>query len=128
MAAMIGRGIALSWGAATIAGVRQKAVSVDGAPVDVTSDEDSGWQTILTVAGQQSVGLSLSGITKDKKLKTDFFAGTRTKEVILTYPDGSTFTGSFYLASYKETGAYNDAVTFEADLQSTGAVVWAAGA
>lgn len=124
MAASAGRSVAFSWNSAAVLGVREKGVNIDGAEIDVTSDEDSGWQTLLTVAGQNAVTVSLSGVTKDNRLKTDWFAGTRTRTASLTYPDGSVLSGSFFLASFKEGNPYNDATTFDAEIKSTGAVTW----
>ena len=41
-------------------------------------------------------------------------------DITIEYPDGATLAGDFYLASVEETGAYNEAVTFSASLQSSG--------
>lgn len=127
MAAYVGRQVALLWNGAAINGVREKGVNLNGEAVDITADENSGWQTLLTVAGQNSVELSLSGVTKDRTLRTDWHAGTRTRTVSLTYPDGSVLSGSFYLESFKEGNPYKDAGTFDATLKSTGAVTWTPG-
>jgi hypothetical protein len=40
----------------------------------------------------------------------------------ITYPDGGVLSGTFFLASYTDTGAYHDATTFQAELQSSGPV------
>lgn len=128
MAASTGRGIAMTWNALALLGVRQKAITINGESINISSDEDSGWQTLLAESGEQSVNLAISGVTKSKVLKTDWFAGTRTRAVILTYWDGSSISGNFRLADYKETGNYKEAVTFEATLQSTGTVTFTPGA
>lgn len=127
MTANVGRNISFTWGGAAINGVREKGIAVAGEPVDVTSDEDAGWRTLLTVPGQNEVNISLGGVTKDKALMTDYFAGTRTRECVITYPDGSVLTGDFYLSSYTDTGPYNDAITFDAQLVSTGEVTFTPG-
>lgn len=127
MAADVGRNITFTWGGASILGLREKGIAIAGEPIDVTSDEDAGWRTLLTVAGQNEVTVSISGVTKDKTLISDWFQGTRTKEVIITYSDGSTLTGDFYLASYTDTGPYTDAITFDASLSSTGEVFFVEG-
>jgi TP901-1 family phage major tail protein len=126
MPAAIGRATTFYWGTASpleaVAGVREKSVNFGAGPVDVTSDEDSGWRTLLTVAGQQEVNMSVSGILKSNTLKTDMFAGNRTKVAELVFPDGGVITGDFYLASYEEGATYNGEQTFTAELQSTGSV------
>lgn len=119
-----GKAIALAWGGASVGGVREKGIALNGEPVDITDDDSSGWRELLDVAGQNQVDLSISGLTKNDLLKQDWFAGDRTKPVTVTYPDGGVLAGTFYLASYTDTGPYNDATTFEAELQSTGAVTY----
>lgn len=122
MTAYVGRSVILTWGGDEIPGVREKGVKLDGAPVDISSDEDGGWMTLLTVAGENKVEISLSGVTKSPHLKADWFAGTRTKTASLTYPDGRELSGTFYLATFTEKKPYKDAATFEATLQSSGEV------
>lgn len=126
-----GRKIDLEWGGAAIGGIREKSVELNGSPVDVTSDDDLGWRKLLLEAGENQVNLSCNGITKTSILKRDWFLGAnaggasaRTKTMTLEYPDGSILSGEFYLATYKDTGPYKDATTFEASFQSTGAVVF----
>ena len=84
----------------------------------------TGGALLLTVAGQNEVELTLSGVTKDTRLKANWFAGTRTRTAEFTYPNGDVVTGTFYLASFSEGIPYNNAITFEATLQSTGVVTY----
>lgn len=124
---LIGRQVAFAWNAAAVLGVREKGVTFDGAPIDLTSDENSGWQTLSTLPGLNKVTISLSGVIKDRRLKDDWNAGTRTRTASLTYPDGTVVSGTFYLANYKEGTPYKDAVTFDAELQSSGAITYTPG-
>lgn len=126
--AFIGRTIIMLWGGAAIAGVRQKAIKLNGTPLDISSDDDAGWRKLLTLSGEDSVELDLSGVTKSQNLKSDFFAGTRTKTVSLTYPSGGVLSGTFYMGAYDETGEYKKEVTFTLKLQSSGVIAWAPGA
>lgn len=126
MDGFLGRDIVFQWGGNspgdTIAGVREKGIECNGEAIDVTSDENDGWRTLLSEAGQNEVTISLSGVTKDDRLMRAWHSGGRTQPVFLTYPDGRVISGTFYLQSVNETGTYNDATTFEAELLSTGAV------
>lgn len=124
MAARIGRKVVFKWNSNTIPGVREKSAACNGAPINVSSDESDGWQYLLDEAGENAVTISISGVTKSAALKADWFAGTRTRDVELSYPDGGTLTGSFYMASYSEADPYNEATTFEAELQSSGEVTY----
>lgn len=117
-----GRDIALTWKGTEIKGVREKGIAAAGEAINVTSDEDGGWQTLLDVAGENSVTVSISGVTKDFKLAQDWHTGARTGAVTLTYPSGVTISGNFYLSSYTDTGPYNDATTFDATLNSNGPI------
>lgn len=120
MAATAGRSVTFAWNGAAVTGVREKGIALNGEALDVTSDEDSGWQTLLSVAGQNSLEISLSGVTKDRRLMDDWFAGTRTRTASLTYPDGTIISGSFYIDNFKLGTPYNEAQTFDCVLKSTG--------
>lgn len=116
----LGRNLQLTWNGNTILGVREKGVAINGEPVNVTSDEDDGWRKLLSEPGEKMLDLSISGVTKSNVLKTDWFANNRIRAVVLTYPNGDVIAGDFFLANFTDTGPYNDATTFEAELQSTG--------
>lgn len=126
MAAQVGRDIELTWGSDSppegIAGVKEKSLTLSGEPIDITSDDDNGWRALLTVPGQKQVELKVSGVTKDRALLADWFAGNLTQAVVLTYQDGAAMTGNFYLSEYSDKGNFKDAVSFDATLMSTGVV------
>lgn len=129
MAGFKGRKIKFYWGGdppmEEIAGVREKSVTCNGEPVDVTADDSSNWRELLTdESAQDQVDISISGVTKDAKLKEDWFNGNRSQAFSIVYPDGGELAGTGYLMSYADTGPYNDATTFEAEIQSTGPVTY----
>ena len=128
MPGKLGRDVALTWGAAEIPGARQKGVAFAGEPIDLTADEDNGWQALHTEAGQNAVTITVSGVDKAAVLRADMYAGTRTKEMTVSYPDGGEVSGMFFLATYNEGLPYNEAATFEATFQSTGPVTYDAPA
>lgn len=124
MTAAVGRALALEWDGTPVAGVREKSIALNGEPIDVTDDDDDGWRALLAdEAAQNEVTISVNGVTKDDTLRAAWF-GTRTSAMTVTFPDGGTISGNFFLQSYTETGAYNDAVTFEAEFQSSGIVTY----
>ncbi len=126
MPANVGRSITLGWGSPPVAveGLREKGIELNGEPIDITSDDDAGWRRFLAVPAENQVNISLSGVSKNRVLQTDWFAGTRLKTAEVTLDDGSTLEGSFFLASFSLTGTYNEAIVFEASLQSSGPVTY----
>jgi predicted secreted protein len=131
MAGRIGRQVRFFYGGVSpadeILGVREKGLELNGEPIDVTSDEDLGVRILLdNTSAQDEVGISISGVTKDTRLKAAWFSNQRTQACRLEYPAGSVITGTFYLSSYTETEPYNDASTFEATLMSSGTVTYTA--
>lgn len=129
MAARVGRQCRFYFGGVSpadeIQGVREKGLECNGEPIDITADEDAGVRVLLdnTVA-VKSVNLSISGVTKDTRIRAAWFADELTQPIRLEYPGGASITGTFFLASYTETEPYNDATTFQASLQSSGAVTY----
>ena len=128
MAANVGRNLLLKTGSTVIAGVRTKGIVVAGEVIDVTSDDDGGYRTSLAEAGQKSLDISVDGITKDAELRAAMLAGMTLTMTGLSieYPNGDTITGDFLLVSVEESGSYNDAVTFTASIQSSGAWTYTA--
>lgn len=125
MAAEAGRDLTLTWGGSALNGVREKSVTVGGEPINVTSEEDSGWQTLIATLGERSVNIELSGVLKDDVLKVEAHSATRTATaVLITYESGATLAGNFYLSAYSEGAPYNDAITFSATIMSTGAITY----
>jgi hypothetical protein len=93
--------------------------------------EDAGKRLLLAAAtAQDEVNVSLAGLMKDLVLRNAWFAGgtNRQKTLVLTWPDGSILSGTFQLISYTESIPYNDAISFQAELQSSGAWSYTPGA
>lgn len=128
MVAFAGRDIVLTWDGAEIPGVREKGFALGGDPINITDDDSNGRRELLAdTPSVDEVNISISGVTKSRKLMQDWFARTRTKTATVTYPNGDILTGTFMLVSYTDTGPYEDATTFEAELQSSGEVTFTAG-
>lgn len=126
MAAEYGRDVALVWDGAAILGVREKSMSINGEPANVTSDEDDGWQALLLGDNETAVNIELSGVTKDSILREAKIAGgaSLSATATLTYSDGDVLSATFRLGAYSEGQPYNEAVTFTATLMSTGPVTY----
>lgn len=116
-----GRDLEFGWGGSAPAGVREKGLTLNGEPIDVTSDDASGWRTLLTSATQKQADVSISGVTFSHALKNDWLART-SRTATFTYPDGTVISFTGIISEYSETGNYQDATTFEATIMSSGAV------
>lgn len=123
-----GTQVTLTLGGTAIAGARTKTISLNKEPIDITSDDSTGWRELLGEAGIQSCDLSVEGVTDDYALIASWFTSSTAQAVVITFPGaGGTISGNFMLATLENTGAYNDAVTFSASLQSSGAVTYTPG-
>jgi predicted secreted protein len=129
MAAANGRELKVLKNNVVIAGVRTKTVAIAGAPVDITTDDDQGFRTMLGEAGTYSIDLTVEGVTKDDTLRAVILAGGSLllTDITIEYPDGGEISGDFFLASVEDSGEYADALTFSASLQSSGAWTYTAG-
>lgn len=128
MAAAKGRELLVKRGSSVIAGIRTKGVAFNGEAIDVTTDDDSGYRTMLNDAGTYSVDLSIEGITKDNDLRSVVMAAgsLMLTDITIEYPNGDELSGNFFLTSLEESGTYNDAVTFSGSLQSSGTFTFTA--
>jgi len=122
MPANVGRNLKIKRGGTVIAAVRNKSLSMAGEPIDITSDDDSGFRTLLAEAGQRSIDMSVEGVTKDSVLRIAMLSGSSLllTDITVEWPNGDGLSGDFFLNSLEESGAYNDAVTFSGSLQSSG--------
>jgi len=135
MAGFMGRGAILSIAGTVVAGVKTKGLTIGNSVIDVTSDDDLGVRTSLTEAGETSVDITLSGLSKDLDLLKLAASGALDVAVILTYPigadgaatSGATITGQFSLSSINQGMEYNGATSFDVTLNSNGAIVFADG-
>lgn len=123
MAAEYGRKVTFTWGGSPVLGVREKGFAINGEAANVTSDEDSGIQTLLDEDAEVSHEITLSGVTKDTILREAKASGAIQAEVVMTWQNGYTITGTFNIGSYSEGLPYNEAITFDTTLMSTGLVI-----
>ena len=131
MAANVGRNVTFTptVGGAAIIGARTKSISLNNEAVDITSDDDVGWQTFLgTDPAQRGVSMSIAGVLKDSTLidlaATD--GAALISEYTLVIEAIGTFTGDFHIGNISLEAPYNDAVTFTAEVNSSGPLVWEA--
>lgn len=126
MAKQAGRLATLKIGATTIAGVRVLGLNWAGTTIDVTDQNDSGFQRFLEgILATDTLELSCEGLEEDGilrkiALKSDqaakFLGGAEFK-----FPNGDKITGDFVLTAYTEGSPHDNAETFNATFVRNGA-------
>ena len=129
MSAFVGRKVTFSPTAAgaPVTGMRTKTITINNEPIDITSDDDLGFRTLLADdPGQRSISMSVEGVTKDDELIKLATAGGSNliSEYALTFPGLGTITGDFFIGTIELGAPYNEAVTFSATIESSGAFVY----
>lgn len=127
-----GRDMTVDFNSTTLVGVRNKGVSINNSPVDVTSDDDDGWQKLLAEPGKRTVEVSVSGVTEDEVLMAEVMTGAGSftlKSGVVNLATGSgTLTSNWFVSTLEHTGEHDGALEFSATLMSSGAVTYSASA
>jgi len=137
MAGAASRDLLIKKGATRLAGINSKSIAVAKEPIDITTDEDNGFRTLLDVAGTKTLDISFSGVTKDAVLRGLIMSGSSQlyTDITIEYPPvgaeatGATIAGDFYLGNLTENGSSPDGtIEFDGTLQSSGEWTFTAGA
>jgi len=127
MSGFVGRLVEVRKGTTTgtlIAGVRTKSVTINNEPIDITTDDSAGFRELLDVSGERHLDISVEGLTQDNTLLGIAVAGSALiDEFSIVFPGTPNVVvrGDFRINNFKLGAEYADAVTFTAELQSTGA-------
>ena len=130
MARHNGRNLVLEWDAVDLVGVREKAFTVSNEYIDVTTDDDDGWRTLLASPGLRSVESTVSGICEDQILLAEIMKANITGEPLdieLPTSTGGQLSGTFFVSNYEGSGAHDGAYEFSATFMSSGVVTYTAG-
>ena len=133
MAGFNGRGLTIDWDSVTLVGVQAKGVSNTNTLVDVTTDDDNGWRTLLADPGMKAVDITVSGVASDEVLLAEFYNASVTGETLdVNLPSSlavpGSLSGTFMLASFNQDANHDGSYNFEAQFQSSGAVTYTASA
>lgn len=124
-----GRKLKIDWDSVTLVGVRTRGFTATAEYVDVTTDDSSGWRTLLADPGVRSIEVTAGGITENQILLAEIMKASISGEPLSVQLPTTTGTlgGTFMLSSYEETGEHDGAVEFTATFMSSGAVTYTAG-
>lgn len=127
MAFSVGRNLTVARGGTTIASVRTKTATINNEAIDITTDDDTGYRTLLEEPGQKQIDLSVEGLTSDDTLIDKAANGSSLiEEYTITLPSGATIVGDFRLNNLELGAEYNAAITFTAEIQSSGSYTFTA--
>ncbi len=120
MSGFVGRDLQFTWKGQAIAGLQAKKIKWNDQVIDISADDDAGKRVLLAASGQDEVDITISGVTRSKKIRDDYNAGAASRRGagVMTWPDGSTLSGTFQLSNYNEDAKFKDAGVFEVTLLS----------
>lgn len=131
MAGFNGRELTFDWDSVTLVGVRSRGISMSNDMVDVTTDDDSGWRTLLATPGLKSVEITIGFIVSDERMLAEFFNAATTGETLqadlpssLTTPGN--LSGLFSLSALEYNGDHDGAVEASVTFMSSGAITYTA--
>jgi TP901-1 family phage major tail protein len=130
MAGHNGREVVIDWDTVQLVGVRTRTFSITNDYVDVTTDDDSGWRTLLADPGLRSVETTVGGICSDQVLIAEIMKANITGEPLdieLPTATGAKLGGTFLVSSFEGSAEHDGAYEFSATFMSTGDVTYTAG-
>lgn len=125
MAKQAGRLATFKVGATTLAGVRVLNLTWNGAGIETTDRDDSGFQAFLEGhLASDTLELSVEGLEQDGVLrKAALKSGQAEKffaDAEFNFAGGDSITGNFLMTTYTEGAPHDDAVTFSATFVRNG--------
>ena len=131
MTSFVGRKAVLSFGSplVAIAALRTKTMTLGNEVIDVTSDDDLGFRSLLDDPGTKTLEMSVEGILKDVPSLNSLIAlamsGTDIVDTFsILFPGIGTMAGPFAITSFEVGAPYNEGTTFSCSLQSAGTFTW----
>lgn len=121
---ILGREIPVTIDGTLVGVARTKSMTINNEPVNVTSDDDDGIQRILSTPGEKSVEASVTFMFDSNDESLIDTALTNNCIVPISFDFGTyQRAGDFFIASVGTTMEYNDAVSIDVSLQSSGAFI-----
>lgn len=104
--------------------LKSKSVTINNEPIDITTDDDSGYRTLLDdVGSMRSCDMKLSGLLKDRVF-LEYVDGQAPVDIRVVFPGSSTagiqVRGTFWINSSELKAEMEDAAGVDYSFQSTG--------
>lgn len=107
-----------------LAAVRTKSVQINEEEIDVTTDDEDGFVTVLADdRATKRVTISVSGVTEDDLMITMMQAGGLHHGRIRDVTNGWTITGTWIIPTLTIAGEHTGPMTFEGEFRTSGEYV-----
>lgn len=121
MTALAGRKVIVSVDGTPIAACRSKTLTINKEAIDITTDDDSAWRTLLdSEAASKSVDIKVEGVSKSTALMNTILNNGSLLQLTIDAPGLGNYEGDFHMTSLELGAPHDDAVKFSASFQSSG--------
>ena len=130
MARYNGRALVIEWDTVDLVGVRTKSFNIANEHVDVTTDDDDGWITLLADPATRAIEVTVAGITENQILIAEMMDASVESEPLdieLPTATGALLSGNFFCTELEGSGEHDGAFEFSATFKSSGVVTYTAG-
>lgn len=130
MSAFVGRLLTITRsgtgpGPAVITGKMSKEISINNGEIEITSDDDGGFRTLLEANGVRSIDMSIEGVLKESDmLEAAINDGVIQGLYSVDFGSLGTLAGTFQFSNLKLSAPHDGAVKYSADFKSSGAFVY----
>ena len=130
-----GRALTVDWETTTLLGVQEKTVSINNEMVEITSDDDAGFQTFLPQPGKRGMTVTINGVHSSEVLLAAMMAANNsiaTGTVTINLPPvlavAGDIEGEGVIQSLEFSGSHDSEVRFSVTIASSGAFTYTASA
>ncbi len=105
----------------TIGGIRERNLTINNEPVDVTTSDTAPWRRLLEDAGLRSVSCSGSGVFQDDaaiNLIEELAITGAQEEFQMVFGNGDLFQGLFLITSFQYAGSHVSEQTYNISIES----------
>ncbi len=114
-----------------VAGLNATNITVNREEIDVTTNDEDGFRTLLGEAGQLGWEISAEGIVRPGNLdllREAFNPNTSLTKYTLEFPWGDEATADWFIGNFELGAETQEAVTFSGTFMSSGIVEYTEGA
>lgn len=122
MTSLAGRKVIIAQDSVPIAACQSKTISIKKDGIDITTDDDNAWRTLLDGdPGSRSVEIKCEGITKSSTLMSQILDNDDLVNITVDMPGLGNYEGDFLMTGLELGAPHDGAVKFSASFMSSGA-------